>query len=225
MNLVKCSSGHFYDSESFGSCPHCSAGPVGDSNVTVPLQASGNDEVTVALSHDSNPTVPLSAAEQQAVAPIPISVPSLQDAVSAAVSEPPSAIPIDNDNKTVGFFSSAIGKEPVVGWLVCSSGEHFGEDFRLKSGRNFIGRASNMDVCITKDNTVSRERHAIIVYEPRGNLFLVQPGDSKELCYLNDSVVLSPQPINVHDRLLVGKTELMFIPCCTERFNWEMSKG
>ncbi len=222
MNLVKCNNGHFFDSESFGSCPHCAQGPAMESNLTVPLAASGNDDVTVALNHDAPPTMPLSMMEQQA--PIPVSTPSLQDAVSAAVSEPPPSIPIDNDNKTVSFFSSSIGKEPVVGWLVCTDGEHFGEDFRLKSGRNFIGRGANMDVCIAKDNTVSRERHAIIVYEPRGNLFLIQPGDSKELCYLNDAVVLSPQPINVHDRLLVGKSELMFIPCCTDRFNWDMKK-
>ncbi len=126
-----------------------------------------------------------------------------------------------DDNKTIGFFSSSIGKEPVVGWLVCTEGEHFGEDFRLKSGRNFIGRANGMDVSISKDTTVSRERHAIVVYEPRGNMFLMQAGDSKELCYLNEQVVLSPQTLNANDRILVGKTELMFIPCCSKDFSGE----
>ncbi len=215
MNLVRCDSGHFYDSESFGSCPHCSGAAAGNNNLTMPLQQSGNDEVTVALTTPPPP--------QGAPAQVPVSGQSggsLQDAVNAAVQSSPAPV-IDDDNKTVGFFSSAIGKEPVVGWLVCIKGEHFGEDFRLKSGRNFIGRSSNMDVCVTKDNTVSRERHAIVVYEPKGNLFLMQPGDSKELCYLNDSVVLSPQPLKSHDKLLLGKTELMFVPCCVDSFVWE----
>ncbi len=227
MNLVKCKNGHFYDGESFGSCPHCSGGgggAVGNSNVTMPLVQQGNDDVTVALNmSEPAPTMPLTPTEQAVMAPAASTPSSLQDAVNAAVSAPAAPV-MDDDNKTVGFFSSAIGSEPVVGWLVCVKGEHFGEDFRLKSGRNFIGRSANMDVSISKDNTVSRERHAIVVYEPRGNLFLMQPGDSKELCYLNDQVVLSPQPLKSHDRLLVGKSELMFIPCCCEAFSWETSK-
>ncbi len=130
--------------------------------------------------------------------------------------------PTSSGDKTVGFFSSTIGTEPVVGWLVCVGGVHFGEDFKLKSGRNFIGRAAGMDVSIAKDTTVSRERHTAVVYEPRGNLFIVQPGDSKELSYLNGEVVLAPREINAGDRLTVGKTELMFIPCCSAAFNWDM---
>ncbi len=208
MKLVKCNNGHFYDSESFSNCPHCTSGGAGNDNVTVPIHQSGNDDVTVALT--TPPPTPAGASQGG----------SLQDVVNAAVNSSSPAV-VQDDNKTVGFFSSSIGKEPVVGWLVCVKGEHFGEDFRLKSGRNFIGRSNDMDVSITKDNTVSRERHAIVVYEPRGNIFLMQPGDSKELCYLNDNVVLSPQPLAAHDKILVGKTELMFVPCCTSSFSWE----
>ena len=216
MNLVKCENGHFYDEERYQSCPHCDAPAQRNDNLTMPVQRSAaNDAVTVAL--DATAVEGASAAEPQR------SAASLEDAVKAATQGAVNA-PVEAGDKTVGFFSSAIGKEPVVGWLVCTGGEHFGEDFKLKSGRNFVGRAANMDVPITKDATVSRERHAIVVYEPRGNLFIVQPGDSKELSYLNGEVVLSPREIKVHDKLMVGKTELMFIPCCTAEFNWDMVK-
>jgi len=180
------------------------------------MRAAANDAVTVAM--DTAPareTVPATPVQEVAR-----NSNSLKDAVTAAsIGE----VEISGD-KTVGFFSHTIGMEPVVGWLVCITGEHFGEDFKLKSGRNFIGRASNMDVSITRDTTVSRERHAVLVYEPRGNVFIVQPGDSKELCYLNDEVVLAPKEIKVNDKLLVGKTQLMFIPCCSKEFNWDMVK-
>ncbi len=220
MNLVKCENGHFYDEERFQSCPHCAAPALRNDNLTQPAQPSAaNDAVTVAL--DRSEATGAMGAAPAATAPAPSG--SLQEAVKAAASGAVNAPLMDGD-KTVGFFSSAIGKEPVVGWLVCTKGEHFGEDFRLKSGRNFVGRAAQMDVPITKDTTVSREKHAVLVYEPRGNLFLVQPGDSKELCYLNGEVVLSPQKLAPHDRLLMGKTELMFIPCCTESFCWETDK-
>ncbi|MDR2570308.1 MAG: FHA domain-containing protein [Oscillospiraceae bacterium] len=212
MKLVKCNHGHFYDTEKFTSCPHCEAS--GNDNATVPLVRNANVDVTVPLSQGSSVT----EAASQPMTPPPMSS-SLQEAVSAAIAPP------QQEEKTVGFFSSTIGSEPVVGWLVCVEGEHFGEDFKLKSGRNFVGRAPGMDVAITKDGTVSRERHTAIVYEPKGNMFIVQPGDSKELSYLNGEVVLSPIEIKAHDRLTVGKTELMFIPCCTESFKWETEKN
>jgi len=222
MNLIKCENGHFYDSERYSACPHCEA-PRGD-NVTVPvMRAPANEEVTVAMSHSAPVTEAISQASAPP-APAPVKTGSLQDAVNAASAGAVNA-PVGTDEKTVGFFSSAIGSEPVVGWLVCTEGEHFGEDFKLKSGRNFIGRAAGMDVSITKDTTVSRERHTAIVYEPKGNLFIVQPGDSKELSYLNGDVVLSPAELKVNDRLTVGQTELMFIPCCTAAFKWDIEKN
>lgn len=129
----------------------------------------------------------------------------------------------EDAQKTIGYFG-AIPSEPVVGWLVCIEGNHFGEDFRLKTGKNFIGRSKVMDVVLSGDSSVSRDRHAIIVYEPKSNIFLVQPGDSKELFYLNDEVVLSAQKIGANDILSVGDSKLMFIPCCSEKFTWDVTK-
>ena len=111
--------------------------------------------------------------------------------------------------------------DPVVGWLVCIKGDAFGSSFVLKSGKNFIGRDRKMDVALTGDKSVSRECHAIVIYDPRSRMFLVQPGTSRELFYLNDKVVLGVEAIGSHDILAIGKTELMFIPCCGESFCWE----
>lgn len=125
--------------------------------------------------------------------------------------------------KTVGYFGD-LSTEPVVGWLVAVAGDSFGTDFKLKTGRNFIGRAADMDVALFGDSTVSRDKHAIILYEPRGNVFLVQPGDAKELFYLNDKVVLAATEISAYDILTIGNTKLMFIPCCSDKFNWDSVK-
>lgn len=130
---------------------------------------------------------------------------------------------LSGGSKTVGYFGS-MSTEPVVGWLVAISGNHFGEDFKLKSGRNFIGRGRDMDVSLAEDASVSRNRHAIVLYEPRGNRYLVQPGDAKELCYLNDEVVLTARELEANDVLLLGETKLMFIPCCSDKFNWDEAK-
>jgi hypothetical protein len=55
-------------------------------------------------------------------------------------------------------------------------------------------------------------------------VFLVQPGEAKELCYLNDKAVLSPEELKINDIITVGNTKLMFFPCCGDVFNWDMVK-
>lgn len=109
---------------------------------------------------------------------------------------------------------------PCVGWLIALGGEHIGTDFRLKVGKNFIGRGANMDVALTEDKSVSRDKHAIVVYEPKAHLYLVQPGESSSLVYRNNEVVLSPVKLEAYDMITVGDVNLLFIPLCGERFNW-----
>ena len=235
MNLKKCNYGHFYDQSKYDKCPHCAGGgAVRNDNLTVPvIHSAGSDAVTTALSGSAaaDVTVPLTpppGAHPGAHPGSPQGSPqnvSLQEAVrSAAGNTPLQAVGGGDDQMTVSFYKRSLGSEPVTGWLVCVEGAHFGEDFRLKSGRNFIGRATDMDVVVSKDNAVSRERHAVVVYEPKGNMFLVMPGESKELCYLNDEVVLSPREIKANDILTVGDTKLMFIPCCSDVFTWDNAK-
>ena len=126
-----------------------------------------------------------------------------------------------DDNKTVSLYQAKTGIEPVAGWLVCIQGPSFVASYTLKTGRNFIGRGSDMDVVLAQDNSVSRQRHAIVLYEPRKREFIVQPGDSRELFYLNDDVVLGPEHLKAQDVLTVGNTSLMFFPCCGENFSWD----
>ena len=57
-------------------------------------------------------------------------------------------------------------------------------------------------------------------HEPRQNIFIAQPGDSRELFYVNNNVVLSPVQLKKNDVLQVGEVYLMLIPCCDSEFNW-----
>ena len=197
MNLTRCEKGHFYDADRFDTCPHCNdvGGAAYDATVSMPMATIASEVLK---------TEPLEATILQ----------------SAAVPEK-----TESGQETVGYFQGSIGLEPVVGWLVCVEGAHFGEDFRLKVGRNFIGRAANMDVVLSGDDSVSRAKHAVVLYEPKNNLFIVQPGESHELCYLNDSVVLNSVEIKAYDVLQVGESKLMFVPFCTAgKFSWDDAK-
>lgn len=150
----------------------------------------------------------------------------------------------DDSDHTVGFFdgifpgglgtagkSSAVNSAPksvvnkvstpCVGWLTALGGGHIGTDFRLKVGKNFIGRSPQMDVALTEDKSVSRESHAIVIYEPKAHIYLVQPGESSSLVYRNNEVLLTPMKLEAYDIITVGDVDLVFMPLCGERFNWE----
>jgi hypothetical protein len=122
---------------------------------------------------------------------------------------------------TVHCFRKSIGTEPVVGWLVCIKGVHYGEDFKIKSGRNFIGRSSNNHICLSADTRVSRDSQAILTYDAKSNQFFIQPDNSSELCYLNDEPVLSPTKLNANDEIALGESKLKFVPFCSDYFVWE----
>ena len=127
----------------------------------------------------------------------------------------------DDGGVTVMLKPEGVQNEPVVGWLVCVKGEDAGKDYPLHTDKNFIGRAANSDVCLSKDKAVSRDRHAIIIYEPRGNVFFAQPGESSKLYYINGQVVLGNVELHAFDRISLGGTELVFVPFCGEHFMWK----
>lgn len=111
---------------------------------------------------------------------------------------------------------------PVVGWLVIIDGPGKGSSHQLGFGANPIGRAESERVSLDfGDSEISRHSHALLTYDPRGNTFYLQNGNSLNLTYLNDEPVLSPCILEAHSKIQLGKTTLCFIPLCTQKFNWQ----
>ena len=205
MTLIKCPNGHYYDSSRFSNCPHCGmsgAASVGADQTTVPLNIPDAPQPSNMVTEPL--TVPQPVVSQPANVTVPIA------------SDDDRTLPVTADM----LDGMAEKPAPVVGWLVCTDGVNKGTDYRLHQGRNFIGRSPEMDVCILGDNTVSRSSHAIVVYDPRSNVYLAQPGSSKELFYVNDKLVLNPVELKTMDLLNIGDTKLMFVPLCGEQFHW-----
>lgn len=195
MNLQKCGNGHFYDADKFQTCPHC--------------QQLSDDQKTVGMTmpNEQSPVTP--TMPQQPLGYTGRNVPN-------------------DDQKTVGIFQHGIsgnkGTQPVVGWLVGIEGECIGQSFQLREGKNFVGRGEDMDVVIRGDMAVARKRHACVIFEPRAGIFYAQPGESHELFYLNDNVVLNSEILKSHDAITLGETSLMFIPLCGPDFSWDTYK-
>lgn len=207
MNLIRCEKGHFYDGDKFAQCPHCAPNE-DDREVTIALHSENGTETR-------NTEHPFQSNNNATL--------SLKDALVASRDSVMDVADNDDDEmgKTVRFYDNEEGIEPCVGWLVGLNGAIKGESFLLKSGKNFIGRGSDMDVVLSKDNSVSRNKHAILIYEPKSRMFIAQPGESRELFYLNGNVVLNNEQMKKNDILSIGETKLMLIPCCDEQFCWE----
>lgn len=126
-----------------------------------------------------------------------------------------------DDERTIGFYHKKQKVSPVTGWLVCIEGPDYGMSYPLKAGKNYIGRGTEMDVVISGDKSVSRDKHAIILFEPKKTQFLAMPGESRELYYINDDVVLTIMPIKDRDIISLGDTKLLFVPLCGDSFHWE----
>jgi Inner membrane component of T3SS, cytoplasmic domain len=125
------------------------------------------------------------------------------------------------DGKTVSLTHKKAGIDPVVGWLVCVSGADRGRDFRIRSERNFIGRGQSMDIAIGGDDTISRENHAVVSFNPRSRQFKLHPGESRGLIYLNGDEVDGPVALKAGDHIELGQTKLMLVPLCSDGFSWE----
>ena len=122
---------------------------------------------------------------------------------------------------TVGAYAHLqAAAEPVVGWLACIDGLERGRDWRLVSGRNAIGRGEGMAVRLAGDAAVSRDRHAVISFDPRRAGFTLAPGEGAGLVYRNGQEVLLPVPLTAYDRIELGGSTLVFVPLVGEQFAW-----
>lgn len=212
--LTKCSNQHFYEAEKYDTCPFCEKmGLAGSNSATVPVSKPAVNSFEPSFPTDTVPVgmqfTPNGPTQKLNSNPNENKTQNLDEAFA------------DSTCTVAKFSVGANGKEPVVGWLVAVEGKHKGEDFRLKAGNNFIGRDRTMDVVLSNDNSVSRNKHAIITYDPMGNVFIVRGGESHELSYLNGQILLEPKVINNYDKLLIGNTTLMFISLVGDKFTWE----
>lgn len=111
--------------------------------------------------------------------------------------------------------------DPVVGWLVIIEGPGKGRSFELGYGANSIGRDRGQKVVLDfGDAHISREKHAMLVHDPKSMHFFLQPGESRNLTYLADVVALNPVQLTGREVITVGGTKLMFVPFCGPDFGW-----
>ncbi len=122
-----------------------------------------------------------------------------------------------SEEKTVGFYAKK-GFSPVAGWLVCAEGNERGRDYKIQIGRNFAGRARNMDIVLSDDPMISREKHFSIAYDPHSISFALIAGQGDT--YVNGERVTEPMQLSDGDIIEAGETRLVFVPYCKKERTW-----
>jgi hypothetical protein len=116
--------------------------------------------------------------------------------------------------------------DPVVGWLVVTKGPGKGAGLRLGPGMNSVGRDESNRVAINfGDNSISRDKHCIVTYEPKRRVYYIQNEGGTNLTYVGDAVVLQAQQLHNGEIIQIGGTELRFVALCGEDFSWDEKDG
>lgn len=131
-------------------------------------------------------------------------------------------------------------QDPVVGWLVVVSGVGKGTHRPIGYGQNVVGRGEdariklaygtglrlgegatqhvvNIELAVS-DGSLSR-KHFLITYEERSRRFWIEKSqEAANPTYIkvdgNEEPLFNPRELNPYDRIIAGKTELMFVPLC-----------
>jgi len=113
-------------------------------------------------------------------------------------------------------------EDPVTGFLVIVSGPGRGHVSTLGYGMNSIGRDRSQRVSLDHgDSHISRNNHCFVTFDSRAGAFYIQPGEGRNLVYLDDEPVLVPTPLFSSQNIRLGDTVLRFVALCGEDFSWE----
>lgn len=216
---IKCPSCGNELSEEDKFCGKCGAkiGGRGLTAASVPIQHPGGQPIVQVQHPNGMPA----QVQRPSVNPIQVQ----QGIRMQSASNSPKVAASESDEKTVALFGGNTQKQygivPVAGWLVCIKGKHIGENFKIVIGQNTVGRGINNRIVLSKDAALLEEGHLVIVYEPRGRVFFVQPGNVKSVSYLNGEIITGGRRLKAKDRLDIGGGSYMFIPLCGTDFSWE----
>lgn len=208
MELKRCKNGHSYDPAITPECPACAAMEAGH---TVPLDIDnawgGAEQVGKTVQIDRGETLPVN--------PQPEYWADAQDPGTGGF-EPEEYTPTMPKDMTPQPGAC----RPVTGWLVCIDGAERGRDYRLHGEMNYIGRSRVNDVVFSTDQTVTWERHALIAYDDRTQLFYIAPSNGSSIVRQNGRPVLTTSELHAGDRLEIGSSMYAFVPFCNEEFQW-----
>lgn len=113
-------------------------------------------------------------------------------------------------------------QDPVVGWLVVTGGPGLGSFRPVFEGNNTIGRSAASRIPLDfGDEAISFEEQGYIRYDGNDRSFLFVPNMSKtNVVSVNAKRPTSAIELAAMDVIVMGRTQLVFMPFCGPEFDW-----
>ncbi|MEM7722244.1 MAG: FHA domain-containing protein [Pseudomonadota bacterium] len=109
-----------------------------------------------------------------------------------------------------------------AGWMVVVDGPGRGADFGVTAHVSNIGRGADQEIALDfGDKTISRDRHAAVVYDAEQNRFFLGHGNKANVVRRNGQPVLATEEMFDGDLIRIGKTTLRFVALCGPDFTWD----
>lgn len=242
MIIKKCRNKHFYDGENFSECPACNPELMDriKTEYAKIYSEALNQTSSPAIEPEATPVV----LEPAVISPV-VEEPAVAETVDEPVIEPVTEVieepAIESVTETIeeviadeepeliedieipegivtGFppiSSLDLNVPPVVGWLVCVGGPHFGEAFPLNAGANTVGANSGNKIVISKDYAISSEAHFAIKFNVSTDVFSVEGN----VC-VNGDLISDEVAINDGDEIEAGDSKFVVKSLCGDRFDW-----
>jgi hypothetical protein len=181
------------------------------------------EETRVLGSHDSagaaTHVAPPMMAPAPAMTPGAMTPPAMMSPQPAPMRE--QMAPEGGHTRILGYDSS-VRTDPVVGWLVILDGPGKGNFRPIFRGSNTIGRSPSQRVPIDfGDDAISGEKQAFLTYDERVRSYQLVPNlERPNLVYHNDKALTSNVDLHQHDKVMMGRTTLLFVPLCGPDFDW-----
>lgn len=213
VKMAMCPNGHYYNATLHATCPMCGASASNNVRRTASASAAPTGDPS-----NIGRTMPADAAGRNGSSGVGKTMPANGSGVT---------IPVTPNTDGGGRFGPTEladtmpgGIDPVVGWLVCIEGATKGQEYRIHSGYNYIGRETG-DIRITGDMQISREKNAMIAYYAGNHSYYFGREEGRNIVLVNGKPVFSEVELHNFDVISIGASKLMFIGLCGERFSWE----
>jgi pSer/pThr/pTyr-binding forkhead associated (FHA) protein len=113
---------------------------------------------------------------------------------------------------TLDDISTMINRDrsnQVVGKLVVVEGPGTGNEVKIYTGTNQIGRGDDMRVQLNfGDDTISRQQHAVITFDAKNLEARIYDGGKPGGLWVNGARVIADQQIKFGDVIKIGETTL-----------------
>ena len=115
-------------------------------------------------------------------------------------------------------------QDPVVGFLVIVGGPGLGSNRPIYEGNNTVGRSPNQRIPLDfGDDAISSEEQAYVRYDSAERTFLFVPNLSKtNVVAINDKRPTAAVILQAMDVIIMGRTQLVFVPFCGPEFDWSV---